>query len=319
MKNFVIVRQRVEKNFTVIRNEIVRDARLSWKALGLLIYLLHLPPNWGLNLKYLSNVRPDGSHGTRTGIKELLALGYLAISRDRDRKGKFEKTIWTVTDMPTMTTSHEESRNQTLGYPEVENPNVDNPGAVVLPVEYPQPEIQPLLSTIESKNCLIKRTTTTTKRTSKGATQASDENDASSNSGVVVENLNSLFFPAVNAETIAGLRDLLSEAPPDHWQQILDETEGRRRAGFRTQGAVVGFARALVHAAKKGTFKANLAIAIQLERKQRCNVEISLESDARVSEKEMAKASEETLLKLPAGVRQRYEDAVRNLERKKCL
>jgi len=42
----MIIRRKVNRNFTVVPNEPVNDTRLSFEALGLLTYLLSRPDNW---------------------------------------------------------------------------------------------------------------------------------------------------------------------------------------------------------------------------------------------------------------------------------
>jgi hypothetical protein len=100
MSGTVFIKRKVERNFTVIPNEILRDERLSWKAVGLLVYLLHLPSDWELNLVHLSNCRADRHASTRSGIGELEQFGYVIIERERDSCGQFRRTVWTVTDCP---------------------------------------------------------------------------------------------------------------------------------------------------------------------------------------------------------------------------
>lgn len=76
-KEVYIVRSKPKFNFTVVPNDLTEDTRLSWKALGLLIYLLHLPPDFKLHLYNLSKLRPglNGRNSTRSGLKELEDCG----------------------------------------------------------------------------------------------------------------------------------------------------------------------------------------------------------------------------------------------------
>lgn len=101
-KEVYIVRRKAKVNFTIISNELCVDARLSWKALGLLIYLLHLPPDFKLHLYNLAKLRPglNGRDSTRSGLKELEGLGYVTISRERNEQGRYARTVWYVTDEP---------------------------------------------------------------------------------------------------------------------------------------------------------------------------------------------------------------------------
>lgn len=101
-KEVYIVRRKARINFTIISNELCEDTRLSWKALGLLIYLLHLPPDFKLHLYNLSKLRPglNGRNSTRSGLKELEDCGYVTIARERDGLGRYARTVWYVTDTP---------------------------------------------------------------------------------------------------------------------------------------------------------------------------------------------------------------------------
>lgn len=80
----MIVRSKRRDRFVVIGNETIRDRRLSYKARGILAYLLSLPDNWSISSQYLSTVAPDGRDAVRTGLQELEATGYLVRTRIQD-------------------------------------------------------------------------------------------------------------------------------------------------------------------------------------------------------------------------------------------
>lgn len=94
-----IQRHAAADNFTVLRNAVTRDEALSWKATGLLCYLLSLPSDWRLRLAHLATQKADGRDSTRAGLAELERAGYLRIERRRDA-GKWGETVWHVTDTP---------------------------------------------------------------------------------------------------------------------------------------------------------------------------------------------------------------------------
>ena len=51
----MIVRsKRPEKHYTVLGNDIIRDQRLSWRARGILVYLLSMPENWRTTASWLT-------------------------------------------------------------------------------------------------------------------------------------------------------------------------------------------------------------------------------------------------------------------------
>jgi hypothetical protein len=115
----VIVRRKVAKNFTVLDNALILDQRLSWKALGLLTYLLSLPPNFRLYLSFLGKLRPTKRDATRTGLRELEDAGYLSITVERDPSGRFLSNAWYVSDLPMSPATPQEQ-------PCTENPNTAN-------------------------------------------------------------------------------------------------------------------------------------------------------------------------------------------------
>ena len=94
----------------------VNDPRLSFKAKGILSYLLSKPVDWTVRVADLSNHATDGKGAVRSGLKELRECGYATFKRARDDKTKAytggEYTIYEVPHVPE---------------PHVENPHVDNP------------------------------------------------------------------------------------------------------------------------------------------------------------------------------------------------
>lgn len=103
--------------FTQIANAALRDERLSWKARGLLAYLMSHREGWQTSVARLVREAPDGRDSVRAGLDELLALGYLTRSdkRYRDARGRLGEYDYEVTDSPT-------SGFPTLGEPTLGNP-----------------------------------------------------------------------------------------------------------------------------------------------------------------------------------------------------
>ena len=77
------------KNYTVMSNYHLRDKKLSFKAKGLLSYMLSLPDNWDYSLRGLCLVSKDNEASIRTALKELKTLKYLEVTKERDEKGRF--------------------------------------------------------------------------------------------------------------------------------------------------------------------------------------------------------------------------------------
>lgn len=110
-----IIKHRRRHSFVQVPNETARDSRLSWKATGLLCYLMSLPEDWKIRLSYLSTAKKDGRDGTRAGLAELEAAGYLTIRVLRDDANRIVGTVWEVSDFPD------------TEIPNTEKPNTEKP------------------------------------------------------------------------------------------------------------------------------------------------------------------------------------------------
>jgi hypothetical protein len=94
---------KVEKRkdpFARIDNKTLQDKRLSWKATGLLAYLLSLPPDWHITLQHLCNAKSDGLHATQSALKELERHAHAKFERPKDRRGLFTGSVWRVSERP---------------------------------------------------------------------------------------------------------------------------------------------------------------------------------------------------------------------------
>ena len=79
------------KGFTVVSNSVLCDSRLSWKARGLLVFLLSKPNNWRTVVAHLVTQSPsDGKASVTSGLQELQTHGYLTKRRRPPVKGKFD-------------------------------------------------------------------------------------------------------------------------------------------------------------------------------------------------------------------------------------
>lgn len=81
------------KNYTVMSNYHLRDRNLSYKAKGLLSFMLSLPDDWDYSLKGLCKISKENETSIKTGLKELKEYGYFVIDKlfpNQTQSGKIE-------------------------------------------------------------------------------------------------------------------------------------------------------------------------------------------------------------------------------------
>jgi len=124
-----IVRIKKETNFVVMDKSFLNDTTLSWKAKGIMAYMLSKPDDWTFYIDELIKHATDGKASFRSGFKELRESGYVQRIQKRDDDGTF---TW-----------------ETIVYeqPHTDFPQVDNPQ-----VEKPQVDNRPLLNNDSTKN-----------------------------------------------------------------------------------------------------------------------------------------------------------------------
>lgn len=71
----------------------LRHAGLSWKARGLLGFLLSMPDNWRTNTSHLTRCAPDGRDSVKAALRELEQAGYLRREKTRTAGGRWSWDI----------------------------------------------------------------------------------------------------------------------------------------------------------------------------------------------------------------------------------
>jgi hypothetical protein len=104
----MIIRASRKSRFTVINNELIEDANLDWKDLGMLVYLLSKPDKWEISTAHLMNERKTNRDGVYAILKKLCDAGY-ATKKPKPEGG----WSWVIYD-------EKQTRKQ-------EKPNTDNP------------------------------------------------------------------------------------------------------------------------------------------------------------------------------------------------
>lgn len=78
------------KDYTVISNYHLRDKNLSYKAKGLLSFMLSLPEDWDYSLAGLCSISKESRDGIRLILKELQEQHYVEIEKVRGDNRYFE-------------------------------------------------------------------------------------------------------------------------------------------------------------------------------------------------------------------------------------
>ena len=126
-----IIRSERRKNFTHIDNKVFADNVLSFRAMGLLGYLLSKPDNWSVSARHLATVtektaRPAAINAVHETLKELRQAGFIVM-----KKRHTGETDYFVFDEP---------QNADVEVPNQEKPNQAKPNQIEPDVENPNQE-----------------------------------------------------------------------------------------------------------------------------------------------------------------------------------
>ena len=118
----IIRSPRKDRGFTIVSNAVAQDARLSMRALGLLVRLLSRPDNWETNSTTLAAEFGVGREQMQGVLRELSGFGYMALVKERKEDGTFFSR-WYVYDEP-------EKEQPEHGKPAPENPYSGKPVSI---------------------------------------------------------------------------------------------------------------------------------------------------------------------------------------------
>ena len=79
--------------YTSVDRRTVNDDRLSFRARGILIWLLDKPDDWRCDSDQIAAAAKEGRDAVRTALNELAAAGYIVRHKDRDERGQW--ATWT--------------------------------------------------------------------------------------------------------------------------------------------------------------------------------------------------------------------------------
>ncbi len=96
MKDFV----RIENNFTIIPNEILRNKEMKSSTKNILLTMFGLPSDWDFSIAGISTCVYEGYETVQKALVELEKIGYITRKRDRKDNGTFGAMIYTVHQFP---------------------------------------------------------------------------------------------------------------------------------------------------------------------------------------------------------------------------
>ena len=124
--NTTFVRVEKNRNYTTIHNEFLKRKDISWKAKGIMTYLLSLPDDWVVNLDEIKRNATDGESSFRSGWKELVNSGYVSRQPVRDEKTKKIDYWETVIKESVSESKSHNVENHNVGIHQLGNHKVDN-------------------------------------------------------------------------------------------------------------------------------------------------------------------------------------------------
>ena len=128
-----IIRSERRKNFTHIDNKVFADNVLSFRAMGLLGYLLSKPDNWSVSARHLATVtektaRPVAINAVHETLKELRQAGFIVMKKRHT--GEVDYFVFDEPQNADVEVPNQEKPNQAKPNqiePDVENPNQEKP------------------------------------------------------------------------------------------------------------------------------------------------------------------------------------------------
>jgi len=153
-----IIRVAKNNNYVVMNRTALNDNRLSWKAKGIMAYMLSMPDDWVFYMDELMTHSTDGKASFRAGFNELKKCGYIERKpiREGQRIKEWETIVHEVPINSLLTDFQEvekqEIENQEVGFQEVENrtllstdinqvlnkPNTDNNQVLTTDIQHAQ-------------------------------------------------------------------------------------------------------------------------------------------------------------------------------------
>lgn len=125
----LIKTHREDGKFFLMNKQSIEDCQLSWKAKGILSYLMSKPSDWQIHVSDLAKHSTDGESAVRSALAELEVTGYLVRRREHGEDGQFQWICMVYeTPVPESARSHPDDRklSPSSGFPQMDNPQMEN-------------------------------------------------------------------------------------------------------------------------------------------------------------------------------------------------
>lgn len=113
-----------ENPYVMLDKRFLEDDRLSWRAKGILSYLLSKPDSWQTREKDLVKRSREGREAVRSAMRELESCGYMQREQRRTEKGVYAQNSFTIYEVPQSETPLTEK--PLTGNPLTANPTLSN-------------------------------------------------------------------------------------------------------------------------------------------------------------------------------------------------
>lgn len=110
-----------ENPYVMLDKRFFHDSTISYKAKGILGYLLSKPDDWKVREKDIVNHGTDGRDSVRAALQELIKARYIVREQAREG-GKFAENMYIVSETPLPDTNPPQT-----GFPSPVNPSPGNP------------------------------------------------------------------------------------------------------------------------------------------------------------------------------------------------
>lgn len=118
---------KVENDFTIIPNEILRNKEMKSSTKNILLTMFSLPPTWDFSIAGIATCVKEGYETVQKSLVELEKAGYITRTREHKEDGTFGAMIYTIHQFPVseeMNTYKNNHSNQDVKNPKQVKTNI---------------------------------------------------------------------------------------------------------------------------------------------------------------------------------------------------